>query len=412
MNRPYIFHIDFDSYFVSAIRSLKPHLKNKPVAIAKKSEHAIAVSVSYDLREKGFKAGCSVNEILKKVPNAYIEEPRFDLFIYKSNSIFKFLKKNYAKELEVGSIDECYLEINTFVKTDTQALNLAKEIQSVILNEFDIPITIGISKTKFYAKMTTNLYKPNGIGIANKENYKELFFDLDISKFHGIGKQLSKKFYEIGIQTIGQLYQLNKNDYKLRSIFKTSGYKYLDLLNYDLESKVISTPPEPKGVGHDITFGYNETEFDIYNHIKEQSIKISNKLNKIYKLGKLITFGIRNKEDNWIFKHKKLDKYTSSEDKIYNESIYLYKKYFINEKIIGISIRISELINIYENYENLSLFENKNRSNTNTKIQNIINNVNLKLKKKKLETLNEYNIKRIKKNRTQSSSIEIGVFKR
>ncbi|UWW00526.1 hypothetical protein NW064_04685 [Mycoplasmopsis felis] len=74
--------------------------------------------------------------------------------------------------------------------------------------------------------------------------------------------------------------------------------------------------------------------------------------------------------------------------------------------------RISELINIYENYENLSLFENKNRSNTNTKIQNIINNVNLKLKKKKLETLNEYNIKRIKKNRTQSSSIEIGVFKR
>ncbi|WP_416373848.1 hypothetical protein [Mycoplasmopsis felis] len=174
----------------------------------------------------------------------------------------------------------------------------------------------------------------------------------------------------------------------------------------------MSTPPEPKGVGRDITFGYNETEFDIYNHIKEQSIKISNKLNKIYKLGKLITFGIRNKEDNWIFKHKKLDKYTSSEDKIYNESIYLYKKYFINEKIIGISIRISELINIYENYENLNLFENKNRSNTNTKIQNIINNVNLKLKKKKLETLNEYNIKRIKKNRTQSSSIEIGVFKR
>ncbi|MBN4084398.1 hypothetical protein JXZ93_01875 [Mycoplasma sp. CSL10166] len=100
MNNKYIFHIDFDSYFVSAIRTIKPNLKNKPVAIARSEKHSVAVSISYELKKIGVKAGSKVYEILAIEPKTIIEKPYFRLYQYLSNKIFKYLKKILHQKLK------------------------------------------------------------------------------------------------------------------------------------------------------------------------------------------------------------------------------------------------------------------------------------------------------------------------
>ncbi|MGZ9755549.1 Y-family DNA polymerase [Mycoplasma sp. 4013] len=413
MSRPYIFHIDFDSYFVSAIRTLKPNLLNKPVAIANKGIHSVAVSVSYELRQLGIKAGAKISEILKKEPKAIIEQPRFDLYIATSNAIFRYIKKFYADKFEIGSIDECYIQVHSSIDSDEKALQLAKRLQDDIENNFKIPISIGISKTKFYAKMTTNLFKPKGIAVTNSKNYQERFFSLPITKFHGIGEKLGDHFKNLEINTIGDLATLTYNDIRLTSIFKTSGFKFIDALNYFADSDVSDEIPEVKGISHDITFNKKDinTE-DILQNIAIQAQKVSRRLQKLYKLGNQISFGVRTFSDGWIAKHMVVEKFINEADEIIKYCKQLFYDNFLDTKIIGISIRVSNLINSFENYRSLSILETPKACKSNYIVDQIINKVNTKMKMKSLKTLADYNIERIKKRRGQSDSIEVGVFKR
>ncbi|TDV23042.1 DNA polymerase-4 [Mycoplasmopsis mustelae] len=413
MFRPYIFHIDFDCYFVSAIRALKPNLKNKPIAIANKHPNAVAISVSYDLRDKGIRAGWKVSKILQLEPKTIIEQPRFDLYITTSNAIFRHLKKYYAKQFEIGSIDECYLLIPENIDNDEKAMNYAQKIQTDVYQNFSIPITIGISKTKFYAKMTTNYFKPNKIGLTNESNYQERFFNLDIIEYHGIGKRLSERFKDMQINTIGDLYQLTPGDIRLTTIFRTAGIKFLQQLDFFQNNDTFQSTSDIKGISRDITFHKKEIDTDfITKNIEMQAEKVSQSLQRIYKVGNLISFGIRTFEQGWIIKHQKISEHIDKATEIAKICIQMYYDYFINHKIIGISIRISELINSFENFRNLSILQQNKPSKSNYVVDQIIYKVNTTLKQKSLKTLADYNIDRIKKRRGQSDQIEVGVFKR
>lgn len=414
INKPYIFHIDFDSYFVSAIRTIRPDLKTTPLAIGRLDYKSIATSVSYDLRLKGAKAGMTRFEILKIEPKTVFVEGDFELFTNLSTNIFNYLETHYASIINVGSIDECYIELRQNILDDHHAIQIARKIQKEILQKFDIPITIGISYNSFFAKMTTNISKPFGVGLTNEENYKNHFFDLPICDFHGIGKSSSAKLRELGIFKIKDLTTKPINHYVFKSVFGIvykNWLKNVDPSNYE---HLIPQSNIPKVIGNEITFERaNLSEINLYDSLSKIAKKVSLRAKRQGMIANVITLCVRLDNKKWVLKNHKIDHFTNEYQKLFQVAKYLFDKNYLEEKVIGLGIRISNLIFDFNNQESLELFEwNQANNSKNILVNRVISQVNRQMQKPLLSTLKKIEKKQEIKARVNKYALEGFSFKK
>ncbi|QGZ97883.1 DNA polymerase IV [Mycoplasma sp. NEAQ87857] len=413
MLNSYIFHIDFDCFFVSAIRKIRPNLKNKPVAICKNAMHAIAVSISYELRNLGIKVGATKQEILKKEPKTIFVESHFELFNYVSSEIFDYIAKNISNKIEISSIDECYIDVSHLVNNDNQAKALAKKIQNIILKRFDIPVTIGISNNKFAAKLTTNINKPFGIGLTNQENFKSNFFDLPIAKYHGIGKKIAFKLQQIGINTIGDLAACKIDDIRLDAILGSLTYKYLEVLNPDFTQHISYKDTQPKGIGNEITFNNKFISLEeIQNNLNNLAKKVSTRMIQHNLVGDVLTINVRLNGKKWTNKQVKLNSFTNDYLIIFHNAMALFNDFFEEQLILGIGIRMSNLTSVFDHYQKQSLFDQIQDSKTSYQVQKIINQINRKIKNNITMTMKDYQKKKSQSDFLGEFSQTQGIYKK
>ncbi|WP_096386129.1 Y-family DNA polymerase [Mycoplasmopsis bovigenitalium] len=394
-----IFHIDFDSYFASAHRVLNPQYDGKPIAISnKKLKRSIASSISYELKNKGAKTGWPIYKILEVEPNTIFIEPNFDLYINLSNKIFDFLAENYSKNIEVYSIDECWMDVSDISNEDNAVL-LAQKMQLEIKDKFRIPISIGISHNKFMAKMTTGLAKPFGIMYTKFNDIPTRIWPLDISEYFGIGKSTAQKLIDIGITTIGKLASSNKFDHDLFNIWRSQTIFFInqargissDNLNYEHN--------DLKSISNELTFmsiDLDERE-QIYKIIYNLCQKVALRAYNRNALGYVISVSVRSTNRVWTRKQITLDYPTNDLNFIYEKARILFNQLFDEEYIRGVGVKLSRLVNEFDVSKKISLFEDENIDNSN-KLKNIIKDINSKMKKKVIKTGDEFVRNKTKEN--------------
>ncbi|EFF41818.1 Y-family DNA polymerase [Mycoplasmopsis alligatoris] len=410
-NHKIIFHVDFDSYFVSAARTLRPELKNKPVAIGKKHSGAIATSISYELKNLKFKPGDSIWKIKQTVPNLVVVEPHFELYTFLSSKIFDYLHNRYSKIIEIVSIDECFIDVTNIASSYQKAYDIAKKIQNDVLNLFKIPLTIGISYNKFLAKMTTNINKPFGIGITTKEQIAEHFYHLKLEKFYGIGSSTAQKLEKIGLKTIGDLATKESNSFLINDTLGIVG-KDLIIEAKGLGSDHVKTENNDlKSIGNSLTFESFEldTREDIFAILKSLILKVSTRADNRNLVGNVVTLLIRKKGRGWNNKQVKLESYINKYKEILEVANLIFNKVYNEEKIIGIGIKLSNLINYFDLYKKTNLFTSLKKEN---KIEKIIDQVNYKTGKKSVFTLYEYKKNKIKDHSQSKFLLEDTIFKK
>lgn len=228
-------HIDFDSYFVNAQRRIETRLINKACVIYAGSDedffdqkanykaskiafmssieieqnpiksidykHFTAIAVSYEAKKYGIKVGDKLNEAFKKCPNLLISRSNLSYYKSLSNEVREFLISQIPV-IEQFSIDEFFGDLAGF-KKDDEAFEFAKYLQNELLNRFKLPASIGISYSKWSAKLLTDLAKP--FGIKYETNMQSVIKGLDISYFPGIGKQIQKYLRNYGVNTLDEL---------------------------------------------------------------------------------------------------------------------------------------------------------------------------------------------------------------
>lgn len=386
-----IYHIDVDSFFVSAEYFLRPELIGKDIVISYNKPNSIILSLSYSSKQKGLKVPMKLSDAKNLIPNLIVIKPNYVLYEYLSKKIFNYLKNNYTKNIEVGSIDEWYLDLTHFKNKYKTPFELANKIKNNIFNEFNINISIGISYNKFLAKMATDMAKPNGIEIIRKKDIKEKIWPLSIDSYIGIGKSLSKKLVDEKIETIGQLANIDKKNAKFRKIFKNKIDYYVDNANGINGDNKIVNDKNNVSISFQLTFENKEisTLKQIYNKIKFLSKKISTELEKKDLMAKNISIHLKYLDKKNVSISKTLKLAINDIDTIYHYSTILFKKIWNEESVYMLSISTSSLISKFENYENASLFTTNNKNNK--FLDNIIDETNKKIKKQKTRLFKDVN---------------------
>ncbi len=242
-------HIDIDSFFVSAERSVDPSLKGKPVAVGGRSNleifsrkrthirlmddnsgafvapvfysdheksfrekfidiidgkekiRGIITTSSYEARAYGVKTAMPIAQALRLCPHMIVIPSHYLLYHKLSHRIHAFISLR-VPEVEQFSIDEFFGDLRGWIGDDS-AESFSKRLQKEIKDEFDIPVSIGIAPSKWIAKLATEFAKPYGIFMV--KDTASFIRDIPISEFPGIGKRLQKRLYEKGIKTLGEI---------------------------------------------------------------------------------------------------------------------------------------------------------------------------------------------------------------
>ncbi|MDC8916208.1 DNA polymerase IV [Metamycoplasma hyosynoviae] len=381
----YIFHVDMDSFFVSCERKNNSSLINKPVAIAKQYKRSIATAISSELKKLGFKAGDPIYLIKEKFPSVVIVEPNLEYYVEVSQNIFNYIKDNFSDKIEIYSIDECFIEKE--LEAWQNPLEIATELQEKIKKNTSIPCSIGISYTKFLAKMSTYKAKPHGIIWTKPEDIEKNFYDLEVNKIFGIGKAYSKKLLETGIKTYRDIVNL-ENDNFLKKIFGKNYAGLLKQLKGEVSQEIVNTKWNPQGIGRNETF--LEDDLEDFSQIKSKLMDlckdVANSLQSLGREGNVVSIQLRNIDKKWHIFQKKLSEHISTWEKIFDIVLFLFNTNWQDEPLRGIGVRVSNLREIYLQNDFIDLFTDFE----NDKVKNIILIINNHFKANVLKTLKQY----------------------
>ncbi|RDW19134.1 DNA polymerase IV [Oceanobacillus arenosus] len=336
-----IFHIDMNCFYASVEMAYNPKLKGKPLAIAGNPEErkGIIVTSSYEARAKGVKTTMTIWQARKLCPELIVMRPNFDRYREASSAIFKILSE-ITPYVQPVSIDEGYMDV-TGSNMDGTPIDLAVNLQQRILNELDIPCSIGIAPNKFLAKMASDMKKPLGITVLRKRELPTTLWPLKVEEMYGVGEKTAERLHTIDIHTIGDL--AKKDSYQLKQLLGINGERLRNRAN-----GIDTRPVDPeaiydfKSIGSSQTMAEDTTDVNVIQRLlKLLAENVERRMGRKDASGKSIQIMIRYHNRNTITRSRKLQAYIDKKEDIYQIADELFQKHWDGEpvRLLGITVQ-------------------------------------------------------------------------
>lgn len=395
-----IFHIDVNNAFLSwtALDLLNQgyqyDIRDSYAAIGgdEKSRRGIVLAKSPKAKKCGVVTGETLYMARKKCPALRFYPPNYKWYQYNSNALFQLLSQ-YSPDIEVASIDECYLDYGKVKKLYGDEYEFAKKIQKEILDTLGFTVNIGIANSKLCAKMASDFSKPYKIHTLYQNEIKEKMFPLPIDDLFGIGKQTSMKLHQLNIHTISDLAHADPT--YLYKYFKNSATKMIEWANGVDDSEVISEAVERKGISNTTTLpkDMNTTE-EIFPILHAISENVSLSLRKKNKYASVIAVIFKDKFFKSYTHQRKLENPTCSTTEIFEVSKELFLEGWKRDPIRLIGIRLDQLTD-HVTYQT-SLFEDFEEKRGNETLDFVVDEIKQKFGDKAIgkASLIENHIKR------------------
>ena len=193
-----IIHVDMDAFYASVEQLDAPELKGKPIAVGGSSQRGVVAAASYEARKYGVRSAMPSVTAKRLCPDLIFVKARFERYREVSQQI-RTIFMDYTDLVEPLSLDEAYLDVTENKLNYPSATIIAYDIRRRIYETTGLTASAGISVNKFIAKVASDYNKPNGQKTIVPEEVLEFLEDLEIRKFHGIGKVTAEKMYQHGI---------------------------------------------------------------------------------------------------------------------------------------------------------------------------------------------------------------------
>lgn len=251
----FILHSDLNNFYASVECLYNPSIRNKAVAVVGDADkrHGIVLAKNYIAKSYGIKTGDTVWEAKQKCSEELVcVTANFERYYYVSKLV-KQMYREYTNRVESFGIDEAWLDVSDCVKDFEGAFELAEKIRKRVISEFGLTVSIGVSYNKIFAKLGSDLKKPNATTMITKQNYKNLVWNLPVADLLYVGRATKQKLNKAGIFTIGQLAQTPLNI--LKSMFGKNGETLHTFANGEDVSvvKIYNEKEQIKSIGNSTT---------------------------------------------------------------------------------------------------------------------------------------------------------------
>jgi len=232
-----------------------PSLRGKPLIVAGDPEdrRSIVLTASYEARPLGVHTAMPLREALRLAPKAVIVPPDHALYRRYHKRLMETLR-GFTPLVEEVSIDEAYLDVAGTPGLEEGVESLARHIRDKVRDACSLTVSLGVSSTRFLAKMAANLAKdrPGGIVVLGPEDASRVLGPLPIGAFHGIGKRTEERLVARGVSRISDLERVGEAG--LRTFLGEVGPAFLADLHGRGSARVAAEATDAKSISHEMTF--------------------------------------------------------------------------------------------------------------------------------------------------------------
>ena len=196
-------HADVDSFFASVEQRDNPRLLGQPVIVGA----WVVLAASYEAKARGVRTAMGVARALRLCPKAVVVEPRMSAYSQASKDVYRVFDDT-APLVEGLSIDEAFLDVRGVRRLSGTPAEIAVKLRGDVRDRVGLPITVGIARTKFLAKVASGVAKPDGLLFVPPEDELAFLHPLPIERLWGVGRVTATKLHQVGIATVGQVAEL------------------------------------------------------------------------------------------------------------------------------------------------------------------------------------------------------------
>ncbi|HKY24952.1 MAG TPA: DNA polymerase IV [Gaiella sp.] len=195
-----ILHADLDSFYASVEQRDDPRLRGRPVIVG----GGIVLAASYEAKAFGIRTAMGERRARRLCPGAVVVPPRFRAYVDASKAVFRVFD-DFSPVVEGLSIDEAFLDVRGLERISGTPREIAMRLRCAVLEQVGLPITVGVARTKFLAKVASGVAKPDGLLVVPADGELDFLHPLPVERLWGVGPVTAEKLRRRGIATVGQV---------------------------------------------------------------------------------------------------------------------------------------------------------------------------------------------------------------
>ena len=198
-----ILHADVDAFYASVEQRDDPRLRGRPVIVGA----GVVLAASYEAKAHGVQTAMGVARARRLCPHAVVVEPRMSAYSEASKAVYDVFEDT-SPRVEGLSIDEAFLDVRGVRRLSGPPVEVAARLRRDVRERVGLPITVGIARTKFLAKVASGVAKPDGLLVVPPERELAFLHPLPVERLWGVGRVTAAKLHERGLTTVGEVARL------------------------------------------------------------------------------------------------------------------------------------------------------------------------------------------------------------
>lgn len=372
-----ILHSDLNSFYASVEMMLEPKLRGKAVAVCGSTEdrHGIVLAKSDLAKRAGVKTGMVNWEARRLCKDLIVVPPQYEQYL-KYSKLTQSIYQRYTDLIEPFGMDECWLDVSGSERMCGDAMSIAESIRKSTREELGLTVSIGVSYNKIFAKLGSDMKKPDAITEITAENFKNKVWPLPANEMIYVGPATTKKLAGYGITTIGEV-AAAQPDF-LKRLLGVNGLALWQYANGADQSRVMHKDfvSPVKSIGHGITCVSDLlNEEEVWKVILELSQDIGHRLRVHGLAARTVQVGVRGNNLLGSQFQCKLPFKTQIPSEIAATAFKAFKEHYQwGTKVRAVTVRAIELVP-KDQAEQLSLFVDNSQREKRERLEDAIEEI-------------------------------------
>jgi DNA polymerase-4 len=282
-----ILHADLDAFFASVEQRDDPRLRGLPVIVGA----GVVLAASYEAKAYGIRTAMGGARARRLCPTAVVVRPRMSAYSEASKAVFEVFEDT-TPLVEGISIDEAFLDVRGLERLAGSATEIAVRLRRDVLERVGLPITVGVARTKFLAKVASGVAKPDGLLVVPSDRELDFLHPLPIERLWGVGEVTARKLRERGIRTVGEVARVPKP--ALVATLGPAAGRQLHALAHNRDPRTVRVGRRRGSVGSQHALGRSERSPDAVDAVLLAIVdRVTRRMRTAGRIGRTVVLRLR-----------------------------------------------------------------------------------------------------------------------
>jgi DNA polymerase-4 len=282
-----ILHADLDAFYASVEQRDDPRLRGRPVIVGA----GVVLACSYEAKAYGVRTAMNGGQALRRCPGAIIVQPRMSAYSEASKAVFKVFEDT-TPLVEGLSIDEAFLDVGGLRKISGEPVEIARRLRAEVLARVGLPITVGVARTKFLAKVASGVAKPDGLLVVPPDQELEFLHPLAVERLWGVGEVTAEKLRNRGLTTVGDVAILPEA--ALIAMLGRASGRHLHALAHNRDPRPIEVGRRRRSIGSQRALGRSPKSAETLDAVLAGLVdRVTRRMRSADRAGRTVTLRLR-----------------------------------------------------------------------------------------------------------------------